>query len=117
MKMIFDLYSTCGGKMPYDEYRKWYDKNDMVYVVLVDEKIYTKCHRNELFDNGLHYGCFIEDLPFDTPELVEKNALETIKRFGCVFTTIDEFKTIEKRKENERVRKAFMIAEEMIANG
>lgn len=116
-KIFFDLYSTSGGRVPYDEYRKWYEKNDIVYIVLVDSKIYTKVKRQTMFDMGLWGGCFIEDLAFDTPEEVRASALNIVREIGATYVEPQDFKRIEKQNEQERVSKAFAMAESMIARG
>lgn len=115
-KIFYDLYSTSGGTMPYEEYRAWYNKNDTVYIILVDEKIITKVKRQEMFDLNLHNGCFIKNNAYNTPEQVRENALKDAERFGCVFVSPKEFMTIEEKEEEERVAKAFTIAEWLIAS-
>lgn len=116
-KVFFDLYSTSGGKMPYKEYRKWYDRNNTVYIVLVDAKIYTKVERPIMFKEGLNCGCFIEHRPFDTPSQVESSAQKFIDQVGAKFVSPNEFKVIEGEMENQRVAKAFAVAEHMITQG
>ena len=113
-KIFFDLYSTCGGKMPYEEYRKWYDQHDTVYIVLMDKGIYTKVRRQEMFDKGLQYGCFIEHCPYDTPEEVREHALKVVQEHNLMFVEPDEFVKLEKEQEDYRVAKAFQVAEQMI---
>ena len=116
-KIFFDLYSTCGGRMPYDEYRKWYDEHNTVYIVLVDAKIYTKVKRETMFDMNLHCGCFLECRAYETPEDVEKSALDMAKRINARYVEPEEFKILEQAKEDMRVAKAFAIAENMIRLG
>ena len=116
-KIIYDLFSTSGGTMSHEDFRSWYDKHDEVYIILVDEKICTKVKRQEMFDKGLHYGCFIEHEPRRTPEEVRKDALELANSLNCMFVSPDEFKTIEKAKEQQRIARAFMTAEMLIARG
>jgi len=116
-KIFFDLYSTSGGKIPYEEYRKWYEKNDLVYIVLVDEMIYTKVKRQEMFDKGMNCGCFIEHVCSDTPEEVRSEALRFIERVGASYVSVDEFIAIERKQQNKRVASAFAVAEEMISRG
>ena len=116
-KVFFDLYSTSGGKIPYEEYKAWYEKNDIVYIVLVDEKIYTKVKRQEMFDKCLNHGCFLEHLAFETPEEVRSEALEFVKRLGASYVSVDEFIEIEHKQQSKRVASAFAFAEEMISRG
>lgn len=115
-KIFFDLYST-NGNMPYKEYRKWYDENDMVYIVLRDTKIYTIVKRTEMFNKGMHNGCFIEHMPYRTPLEVKENALAFAKSIGARFVSVDEFNVLENAMEEQRVRKAFAMAERMIREG
>ena len=115
-KIFFDLFSTSGGMMPYEEYRKWYDKNDIVYICLLDVGIYTKVHREEMFKKNMNCGCFIEHCPCRTPEEVTKEALDFITINQLFYTTPDEFIAAEKEAEEERVKKAFSYAENLIAN-
>lgn len=115
-KIFFDLYSTCGGAMPYDEYRKWYDANDTVYIVLVDAKIYTKVKRQVMFEMGLNNGCMIEHYPFRTPLEVENHAMGFIQNLKAKYFPPKEFQEIEAKCESERVKKAFAYAEQLIAN-
>lgn len=113
-KIIYDLYSTSGGKMSHEDYKKFYEKNDEVYIILVDENIYTKVKRQVMFDKGLNLGCFIDHVPCDTPEEVRVEALRLVNDLHCVFVTVDEFKDIEKKKETSRVASAFFTAEQLI---
>ena len=103
--------------MPYEEYRKWYDQNDMVYIVLVDCKVYTKVHREVMFEKSMHHGCFIEHYSYDTPNQVEEKALAFAQRIGAVEVSNEEFISLEKEGENQRVAKAFAYAESLIAQG
>lgn len=115
-KIFFDLYSTSGGTLPYEEYRQWYDRNDTVYIALIDLAIYTKVPRKEMFEKNMHHGCFIEHKSYDTPEEVRSHALDLAERRNLLFVEPDEFIRLEKMNESERVAKAFAIAEQMIAN-
>ena len=113
-KILFDLYSTSGGRVPYEEYRKFYEKNDTVYICLRDAGIYTKVARKEMFEKNMTHGCFIEHCPYDTPEEVRVAALHFAEHNDLMFVTPDEFIRIEKENEFTRVTKAFTIAERMI---
>ena len=119
-KLFYDLYSTNAygplQSLSYEDYRKWYDKHDDVYIILVDRRIYTRVKRQEMFNKGLHNGCFIEHFPFNTPEEVRTAALQKVKELDLMFVYPDEFKAIEQQNEDDRVAKAFLMAEQMIAN-
>lgn len=114
-KIFFDIYSTPGGNMPYEEYRKWYEQNDTVYICLLDMGIYTKVKRSVMFDMGLNYGCFIEHYPSNTPEQAREKALKFVESENLVYVEPEEFKAIEKQGESKRVQKAFAYAEKLIA--
>lgn len=114
-KLFFDLYSTSGEKMPKEEYKKFYEKNNMVYIVLVDKKIYTKVARQEMFEKGLHHGCFLESYPYDTPKEVETHAMLMVKRVGARYVDPVEFQIIEEQGEQERTQRAFAYAERLIS--
>ena len=116
-KVFFDLYSTSGGTLPHEEYREWYDRNDTVYIALVDAGIYTKVPRKEMFAKGMSHGCFIEHCPYDTPEESRAAALKFAERHSLIFVTPDEFIKIEKDNEEARVASAFALAEKMISEG
>lgn len=116
-KIFFDLYSTSGGRMPYEEYRKWYDKNDTVYIALLDAQIYTKVARKEMFDKSMHHGCFIEHYSYETPEQVKKSAMRFVEENNLHYCEPDVFIKVEKENENSRVVKAFCEAERMIRYG
>lgn len=113
-KIFFDLYSTSGDLLPYDEYKNYYIKNDIVYICLMDEGIFTKVHRQEMFDKNMHYGCFIEHRCFRTAEDVDEEAIDFIIKYNLVYTTPDEFIKIEHDAESIRVGKAFEYAERLI---
>lgn len=114
-KIFFDLFSTSGGEISHEDYRKWYDKNDMVYIVLRDKSIYTKVHRKEMFDKNMHCGCFLETRPSRTPKEVRKEALALVKEINAIYVEPNEFIRIEQENEKERVSKAFARAEQLIA--
>lgn len=115
-KLIYDLYSTSGGTMPYEEYKKWYDSNDIVYVMLMDSKIYTKVKRSILFDKNMHHGCFIECRSYSTPKDVEKNAMKVVNDYNLRYVNSSEFIAIENESEEKRIKEALKIAEHMIAS-
>jgi len=116
-KIFFDLFSTSGGTLPYEEYREWYNKHDTVYIALLDAGIYTKVKRQEMFDKGMNLGCFIKHCPMSTPEKVTYAAMKIAEEHNLLFVTPDEFIQIEKSNENHRVAKAFATAERMIKEG
>ena len=113
-KIFFDLYSTSGGALPHEEYKKWYDKHDTVYILLMDAGIYTKVPRQEMFDKNMHHGCFIDHYPCKTPEDVQRAAMNVVDSYNLLFVSPDEFIQIEKADEKNRVIKAFATAEKMI---
>lgn len=116
-KVIFDLYSTSGGKITPADYKAYYEANNLVYIVLVDEKIYTKVKRDEMFDKGLNCGCFIEHKPSDTPSQVETSANALISTIGARFVSVNDFISIEEKNSANRVKRAFAVAEKMIREG
>lgn len=115
-KIIIDLYSTSGGKMKKEDYKKFYNENDMVFIALLDKKVCTYVHREEMFEKGMNYGCFIENIPQETPQRVQAMSIAYIKRYRLQEVSNEEFIKLEKENETERVGKAFSVAEEMIAN-
>lgn len=115
-KIIIDIFSSQNDMMPYLEYRKWYHKNDTVYIILRSEGIYTKVKRMRMFELNLNCGCFIEHDTQRTPEDVRKVALEYVKNENLNYVEAEEFKRIEEVNRKERVAKAFLIAEKMIAS-
>lgn len=115
-KLYFDLYSTCGDRMPYEEYKKYYQKHNIVYIVLVDEKIYTKVDRETMFKLKLNLGCFISHYPYDTPQEVEQNAMAIINEIKARYVEPNDFISIEKKREPARSLSALALAETMIAN-
>lgn len=114
-KLFFDLYSTCGNNMTREQYKAYYAKHNIVYVVLADAKIYTKVEREKMFDLNMHHGCFIEHYPQETPQEVERQAMQVINDIKARFVEPKEFVRIEQEKDQERTLKAFRIAEKMIA--
>lgn len=115
-KIIIDIFSSQNDMMPYLEYRKWYHKNDTVYIILRSEGIYTKVKRMKMFDLNLNCGCFIEHDTQRTPEEVRKVALGYVERENLTFVEPEEFKRIEEINRKERVAKAFAYAEKLIAS-
>jgi hypothetical protein len=116
-KIIIDIFSTrYQSGMTKEDYQKFYEKNDTVYIILRSEGIYTKCKREKMFDLYLHHGCFIEHDSQLTPEDVRKVALGYVERENLNYVEAEEFKRIEEINRKERVAKAFSIAEKMIAS-
>ena len=113
-KIFFDLYSTPPMGVGYEAYRKLYEANRDVYIALMDAGIYTKVDRNELFDKGMYYGCILEHKCYDTPKQVKEVALRFAEAHGLRYVEPDEFIELEKAKQDERVAKAFALAEAMI---
>lgn len=113
-KLFFDIYST-GGSIPYEEYRLFYKQNDTVYICLLDEGIYTKVKRQEMFDTNMHHGCFIEHYCSITADDVRTQALSYIEKYNLMYVTPEEFRRIEAKDPNHRYIKAFAEAEKIIA--
>ena len=105
-KIIFSVRSSKEGT----------PSNTKAYVCLLDEHIYTKCTHQDVFDNGLSNGCFIEHKGYDTQEEVIKEAYKFIDGHALKYKDLGEFIEIEKKGESERVAKAFATANEMIRN-
>lgn len=117
-KIFFDIYSTGGGTgMTKDEYRHYYEQNNVVYIVLVDAGIYTEVERPEMFERGMARGCFIDVQPFRTPKEAKAAAMRLAHAIKARRVSPDEFIAIEQERETRRVAAAFAIAEEMIARG
>ena len=105
-KVFFDLY-----------YSNKISDEDIVFVVLVDEAIYTKVKRGEMFARNIHHGCFLEHYSYETSDEVEARAKAFIERVGASYVSVDDFIRIEQETYAERVKKAFSVAEEMIRRG
>ena len=116
-KIFFDLYSTSGGSMSRDDYKKYYDSHDTVFILLMDAGIYTIVHRQTMFDHNMHHGCFIEHYSFRTPEEVQREALHFVDKYNLKRVEPSEFMRIEKENDGARVAKAFAKAEELIKQG
>lgn len=113
-KIFFDIFSTSGARMAKDEYKKWYDQNDTVYICLMDLGIYTKVKRQEMFDTGMHYGCLIENICSETPDQVMQAAMYWVNTHGLTFVSPEDFREAERSGEAKRVQKAFAYAEALI---
>lgn len=114
-KIIYDIYSTGGGLgMTRDEYARYYAEHDDVYVILADERVFTRVKRSEMFRLGLHLGCFIEHRPSFTADESHRHAIEEIKAIGAREVTPLQFAEIEKRNDGIRTASAFEIAEKLI---
>lgn len=114
-KIIYDIYSTGGGLgMTRDEYAKYYAENDIVYIILVDECVFTRVKRSEMFENNLHLGCFIEHRPSMTADESHRRAIATIKSINAREVTPQQFVEIERRDNDSRTASAFATAEKLI---
>ena len=114
-KIFFDIYSTPPRGVSKTEYRKFYDNHSIVYIALLDEGIYTRVHRQIMFDLNMHHGCFIEHLAFETEEDVRNSALQFAQSNDLIFVEPETFIKIEQRKMLTRDASALRIAEEMIS--
>ena len=110
-KIFFDLYSP--GKAEAEQI--YYEKNDMVYICLMDLGIYTKVHRQEMFDTNMHHGCFIEHEPSMTEVGKKEKAFKLIHEYNLMYLPPEDFREAERSGEKERVKKAFAYAEKLIA--
>ena len=107
-KIFFDLYWSKTN---------YYEKNDQVYIALLDCGIFTKVARKEMFNRDMTHGCFIENYSYHTADDVKKNALKFMKRHNLKMVDNDTFIKLEKEKQAERVARAFNYAEKLIREG
>lgn len=92
-----------------DEYD---DTKDFVYVILPRQKVFIKVLRKDLFDNGLHYGTFIDQIPVNGgQEGVDSYAQDIINKLGAKKVSIEELKNIENETKDQDVAQAFAHAE------
>ena len=114
-KIFFDLYSTGPTRVSKEDYNNYYRNHDLVYIALLDEGIYTRVHRQTMFDLNMHNGCFIEHLSFETEEDVRNAVLQFAKENDLIFVDAETFIKIEQRKMLTRDASALRIAEEIIS--
>ena len=105
-KIFFDTYAS-----------KNRDNKEQVTIVLVDAKIYTIVTRKELFGNGMFHGCFLETKCYESEQEAKANAMRLTHAIGARRVSREEFDAIERQNEQERVSRAFAMAEAMIAQG
>lgn len=115
-KIFFDLYSTSGGTLPKEEYNKYYDEHDTVFICLMDAGIYTKVKRDEMFKRGMFHGCFIDSVCCRTGKEVIETATQFVNKHNLRFVEVDEFIKLEEVNNDVRVANAFATAECMIRN-
>lgn len=116
-KIFIDLYSTPpSDNITYEEYRKYYKAHNLVYILLLDKKIYTKVGRDEMFEKNMHHGCMLKSIACPTPQDVECVARQLINTYRLQEVTPDNFIALELEDESNRVSRAFELAEQMIRN-
>lgn len=104
------------NKIFYDTYwRKDQKDDEPVIIVLKDAKIYTILPRGEMFEKGMHHGCFLENKSYETQSEAKAAAMRLTHVIGAKRVTPDEFIELERVNDAERVGKAFALAETMIA--
>lgn len=86
-------------------------------IILKDERILTWLDQPEMYELGLHHGCFIETESHDTDFQMRCALFIEAYSLGCRFVSPAEFKEIEARGEERRTAKAFAEAEKMIREG
>lgn len=84
-------------------------------IILKDERILTWLDQAEMYELGLHHGCFISTEGNDTDFQTRCSLFIEAYALGCRFVSPAEFKEIEARRQEERTAKAFAEAERMIA--
>lgn len=104
------------NKIFIDLYFSNHSKNDNVAILLLDAGIYTWVKRKKMDDMNLCHGCFIDFLPQEKPVDVVITTYELRDKYGLRFVSPEEFQWTEKVMENERIARAFALAEQHIRN-
>ena len=89
----------------------------LAVIVLADEKIYTEILMEDMFRNNMDCGCFVEYVQSGSVTEQRHASNRLINEIGAIHVWPSKFVEIEQEGRFERVRKAFAVANAMIARG